>query len=259
MSLATPKNAPSTPDVTNPHVTASRAMSRRRAAALIAAFCFAPVPAFADVSEGASALSAPMSPASRIAAQVQSFYDRTDTFQTRFSQTYFHAAYRRTERANGELVLDKPGRMRFDYDGGKVLVSSGTYLTMFDPGDAGEAGQYMKMRSSEDSLHQGFGFLMGSTRIDEDYSYRLLDAQRYGWNGSVLELRPRSSDPRVSRVLLYVDARSGREGVVHRIRIDDHEGNRNTLTFRRMRFNRPVAAARFRYSPPLGSIRMHGG
>lgn len=253
MSLATkiaPKNLALSPKKT--------AVTRRRATLLLAAACLvAPALASADATtEGASALSAPMTPAARVAARVQAFYDRTDRFETRFSQTYYHATYRRTERATGNLVLDKPGRIRFDYEGGKVMVSTGRYLTMYEPGDDGSPGQYMKMRASEDSLHRGFGFLMGSTRIAEDYTYRMLDAARYRWRGDVLELRPRNADPRVRRVLLYVDARAGREGVVHRIRIDDHEGNRNTLTFRGMRFNASVDAGRFQYTPPLGSIRM---
>lgn len=210
----------------------------------------------ATAAEGGSALTAPLSPSAQVAAQVQSFYDRTDTLQTNFTQSYYHALYRRTEQATGTLILDKPGRMRFDYASGKVMVASNGYLTMYEPGEEGEAGQYAKMRSSSDTTHQGFAFLMGQTRIDADYNYRLLDAERYGWSGSLLELRPKTNDARVSRVLLYVDGRSGREGVVHRIRIYDHDGNRNTLTFRSMRFNRELGAARFRFQPPAGSVRM---
>ncbi|MFT5358805.1 MAG: outer membrane lipoprotein carrier protein [Polyangiales bacterium] len=209
-----------------------------------------------STDEGATALAAPLSRSARIAAQVQSFYDRTDTLQTRFTQSYYHALYRNTERATGTLILDKPGRMRFDYSNGKVMVASSGYLTMYEPGDDGEVGQYAKMRSSSDTTHQGFAFLMGHTRIDEDYNYRLLDAERYGWRGSLLELRPKTADAGVRRVLLYVDGRPGREGVVHRIRIDDHDGNRNTLTFRAMRFNRVLSAERFRYQPPAGAVRM---
>ena len=210
-------------------------------------------------SEGASALSAPLSASARVAAQVQSFYDRSDTLSASFSQTYYHALYRRTERASGALALDKPGSIRFDYEGGKVMVANGSYMTMYEPGEEGEPGQYAKMPASGDVTHQGFAFLMGQTRIDEDYDYRLLDAERYRWSGTLLELRPKRADAQVRRILLYVDSRAGREGVVHRIRIDDHEGNRNTLTFRNMRFNRDIDAGRFRYSPPAGSVRMRVG
>ncbi len=220
-----------------------------------------PTGAFADVTanaESAEGLSAPrvLSAADRVAAQVQSFYERTETLQTDFSQTYYHALYRRTERDRGRMALHKPGRIRFDYEGGKVMVNNGAYLTVYDPGEEGDVGQYMKMRANQDALHQGFGFLTGERRLDEDYNYRLLDAARYRWRGAVLELRPRQADANIRRVLLYVDTHPTRAGVVHRIRIDDHDGNRNTLTFRNMRFNRTIAASHFRYTPPAGAIRM---
>lgn len=257
-----PVNAPSSAgsNETTRHATRGvRVRSRRMMLTMM--LLAVPSIAFADNAEtggeGASALSAPMSPSARVASQVQSFYDRTDTLQTRFSQSYYHGLYRTTERATGTLILDKPGRMRFDYSNGKVMVASSGYLTMYEPGDDGEPGQYAKMRSSSDTTHQGFAFLMGHTRIDEDYNYRLLDAERYGWRGSLLELRPKVADAGVRRVLLYVDGRSGREGVVHRIRIDDHDGNRNTLTFRSMRFNRVLNTERFQYQPPVGSVRMN--
>ena len=196
--------------------------------------------------------------ARQVARQVQAFYDQTDTLQARFTQTYYHRLYRRYQRSRGRLVFDKPGRMRFDYDrpNGKVLVSAGGYLTAYEPGDDGEPGQYVKASVAGNAVPSAFAFLTGEARLLDDYRVALLDARRYRWSGHILELRPRRPDPRIRRILLYVDGDPARAGVVHRIRIDDHDGNRNKFELRRMRFNRDVPERVFRYAPPRGSRRV---
>lgn len=148
--------------------------------------------------------------------------------------------------------------MRFDYDrpNGKVIVSDGNYFTAYEPGDDGEAGQFVKAPVGDSSLPRAFGFLTGQGRILDDYRVSLLDSAAYRWSGPVLELRPRRADPQIRRVLLYVDGDSRRPGVVHRIRIDDHDGNRNKFEMRTMRFNRDFSASRFAYNPPRNAHRI---
>ncbi len=216
--------------------------------------------AVAFAQEGGDELAAPSAATSahRVASEVQAFYDQTDTFSARFTQTYYHRLYQRYQRSNGRFYFDKPGRMRFDYaqPNGKVIVSDGSHFTAYDPGDEGEAGQYVKAPVGDSSLPRAFGFLTGHGRILDDYRVSLLDSNRYRWSGPVLELRPRNSDPRIRRILLYVDGDARRPGVVHRIRIDDHEGNRNKFEMRRMRFNRDMSSSRFAFSPPRGAHRI---
>jgi outer membrane lipoprotein-sorting protein len=43
---------------------------------------------------------------------------------------------------------------------------------------------------------------------------------------------------------------------VHRLRVEDHEGNTNQFELRDVRYDRPVDAARFRFLPPAGSRRV---
>ncbi|MBX3247762.1 MAG: outer membrane lipoprotein carrier protein LolA [Myxococcales bacterium] len=190
-----------------------------------------------------------------VAAQVQAFYDQTRTIEARFVQTYHHEVYARTQRSNGRLVIDKPGRLRFDYDApnGKVFVSDGRYFTAFEPGDPGEPGQFVKTEVGADAVPGAFAFLTGQARV-ADYRTRLLDASRLGWSGAVLELVPRRNDPQVRRLILFVDPQV--PGVVHRLRIEDHESNTNQFDLRDVRYDREVDAGRFRFSPPAGARRV---
>ena len=56
------------------------------------------------------------------------------------------------------------------------------------------------------------------------------------------------------RLVLFVDARL--PGVVHRLRVEDHDGNTNQFELRGVRYDRAVDAARFRFQPPAGSRRV---
>ena len=191
-----------------------------------------------------------------VAARVQAFYDQTRTFEAGFYQTYYNRLYQRYERSHGRLTFGKPGKMRFDYarPNGKIIVTDGERLTMWEPGDEGGAGQYARSAMQENALPGAFSFLIGEGRLEDDYTFRLIDYS--GFDGHVLELRPRRPDPRYKRILLLVDAHPERLGVVHSIRIDDHDGNRNKFQLRRMRFNREVSSRTFAFSPPEGARRI---
>ena len=196
--------------------------------------------------------------AQTVANWVQRFYDQTSTLQASFYQTYYHRLYRRYQRSIGRLQVSKPGRIRFDYGrpNGKIIVSNGERLTIFQPGEPGEAGQYVTRPVGRAALPAAFSFLTGEGRLHDDYRLRLLSARRYRFNGRVLELRPRRADPNIRRVLLFVDHHPDRRGVVRRIRIDDHAGNRNKFEFRGFRFNRAIPGSTFAWRPPAGSHRM---
>lgn len=191
-----------------------------------------------------------------VAGRVQAFYDQTRTYEATFHQTYYNKLYGRYDRSRGRLAFDKPGKMRFDYarPNGKVIVANGSRLTMWEPGDGGGAGQYAQSDTARAAIPGAFSFLIGDGRLEEDYTFRLLSG--YGWRGHVLELRPRRPDPRYRRVLLFVDSHPDRLGVVHIVRIDDHDGNRNKFQLRNMRFNRDLGGARFAFRPPAGARRI---
>jgi len=197
------------------------------------------------------------SPANLIAARVQSFYDQTTTLEATFSQNYYHALYRRTQRSRGRLRVAKPGRIRFDYarPNGKVIVSDGDALTLYQPGGGGEAGHHIVHPVEAASLPTALSFLTGQGRLESDYTFRLAPSNpRYP--GDILVLHPRSPDPNIRRVILLVHNEDSLRGVVQRVRIDDHDGNRNLFLFRGMRFNRDVPASTFRWQPPAASRLM---
>jgi outer membrane lipoprotein carrier protein len=195
-----------------------------------------------------------------VAALVQRFHDQTRSVEARFYQTYYHRLHGRYQRSKGRLSIEKPGKLRFDYaaPNGKVIASDGRTLSVYDPGGESERGQYMEQPVAGATLPRAFSFLTGTGRLERDFSFRLLDADAWRFDGHILELRPKRPDPRYRRVILFVDARPGFRGVVHGLRIDDHEGNRNKLELSRLRYNRPMDDGRFSFRAPRGArhVRM---
>lgn len=197
--------------------------------------------------------------AQAVAAHVQAFYERAQTVQASFYQTYYHKLYDRYERSKGRVVFKKPGKMRWNYarPNGKVIASDGRRIQVFDPGDEDERPQLVEQEISEHQLPQAFSFLTGTGKLEEEFHFRLLDPERQGFSdGYVLELRPREPSPHYDRILFYVvmvGEGAAQAGVVRRVLIIDAAGNRNRFDFKDLKFDRPVPEDRFRFQPPKGT------
>ncbi|MGF1469454.1 MAG: outer membrane lipoprotein carrier protein LolA [Sandaracinaceae bacterium] len=202
----------------------------------------------------------PDADAATVAGWVQAFYDQTRTLSARFTQRYVNRVYQRTDLSRGRVRFKRPGRMRFDYDdpNGKVIVSDGSRLLAYEPGEDGGRGQYFERTLEDDQLSQALGLLMGTARLDRDFRFRLLDASRQGYaDGYVLELRSRGrASPHYSRILLYVDGAEERRGVVHRVLIVDPQNNRNRFDLEDQRLNPPMPDRVFAWEPPEGARRI---
>jgi outer membrane lipoprotein carrier protein len=191
-----------------------------------------------------------------VAGAVQAFYNQTKGVRARFHQTYYHKLYDQYERSQGTVVFAKAGKMRWDYarPNGKVMISDGRELTMYDPPEGEHAGQCFRRTMDEHQLPQAFSFLTGTGRLEDNFTFRLLDAARQGYrDGYVLELRPREPSPHYERLLFYVLGQNGRPtGVVRRVLIVDASGNRNRFDFSDMEWTPRVGDATFRFAPPQG-------
>lgn len=197
--------------------------------------------------------------ARQVALAVQAFYDQTKSVEAEFHQTYYNRLYDRYDRSSGTVKFRKPGKMRWDYaaPNGKIIVSNGKRLSIYEPGEGKAAGQVFERPISESELPQALSFLTGSGKLADEFTFRLLDAAQQGFPaGHVLELLPKSKSPHYERILFYVDADPKRAGLVHRVLIVDASGNRNRIDFKEPRFNRAVDPRVFDWQPPKGTRRV---
>jgi outer membrane lipoprotein carrier protein len=198
-------------------------------------------------------------PARDVARAVQAFYDQTRDVTASFHQTYVNKLYKRTDRSSGRVVFKKPGMMRWDYaqPNGKVIASTGQKLVVFEPGEDGEPGQVIEQTIAQAQLPQALAFLMGTGKLETDFTFRLLDATAENFTtGDVLELRPKTPTPHFDRILFYVERAAAVRGLVRRILIIDGSGNRNRFDFSGLKFNTNVSDSPFKYTPPPGTRKV---
>jgi outer membrane lipoprotein carrier protein len=197
--------------------------------------------------------------ARQVALSVQAFYDQTKSVEAEFHQTYYNRLYDRYDRSQGTVKFQKPGRMRWDYaaPNGKIIVSNGKQLSIYEPGDGKEPGQVFERALGANELPQALSFLTGGGKLVDEFTFRLLDAAQQGFTaGNVIELLPRSKNPHYERLLFYVDSDPKRTGLVHRVLIVDDSGNRNRLDFKAPKFNRAIDAKVFNWAAPKGTRKV---
>jgi outer membrane lipoprotein carrier protein len=189
-----------------------------------------------------------------VAARVQTFYDQTTSVEARFQQHFWNRVYARTQSSSGRLVIQRPGRVRFNYDQprGKVVVSTPAGFVFYEPNEDGSPGQFL--RGTSDAASSALGFLSGTARLDRDFRLSLrAPVAGQPPNTDALELRPRRSDPSFRRIVLYVDNRTQSLGVVRRVAIEDPDGNWNRFDFSDFQFDHAVSASTFNFTPPAGA------
>jgi outer membrane lipoprotein carrier protein len=235
-------------------------MKSRLAALLVAQVMLAsPGPSAVRAEEVATAGAASTLSAPQVVAAVQGFYDQTRSIEAEFFQTYFNQLYQKYDRSNGTVKFAKPGRMRWDYaaPNGRVIVSDGKKLLVYEPGEDKEPGQVIERQIGDSELSNALAFLTGQGKLGDDFDSRLLDAAAQGFRGGyVLELIPKKPSPHYERILFYVDGDSKRAGLVHRVLIIDGAGNRNRIDFKGVKFNRPLDAKTFAWQPPKDARRL---
>ena len=198
-------------------------------------------------------------PARKVALSVQAFYDQTKSVEAEFHQTYYNRLYDRYDKSKGTVKFQKPGKMRWDYaaPNGKIIVSNGQQISIFEPGEGKEPGQVFERALGANELPQALSFLTGTGKLVDEFTFRLLDAKEQGFAaGHVLELLPKAKSPYYERILFYVDADPKRTGLVHRVLIVDESGNRNRIDFKTPRFNRVIEANAFNWQAPKGTRKV---
>jgi outer membrane lipoprotein carrier protein len=180
----------------------------------------------------------PAASARDLARKVQSFYERTQSLQASFVQTYTYAALGRAQVSRGTLLVKKPGKMRWDYaePATKVIAVSGSRLVQYEP----EANQaFVNDQFDASAMSAAVTFLLGRGRLDKEFDLSL-------GAGGKLVLTPKQPDPRVASVALTV----GPDGEVTATRVEDGTGNVNEIVFSAMKRNPHLADSAFEVKLP---------
>lgn len=186
---------------------------------------------------------APMPSAKQVSARVDSHYNHLRTLQTAFTETYQGMGMERTD--SGTLLLEKPGRMKWEYDSpaGKIFLLDGKYAWFYTPG----APQVQRMAAKQlNDLRSPLRYLLGHTELEKEFVNLSMAPAADGC--FTLDGQPKDAQDRIAHVALTVTAK----GVITGIAIEETGGALTRFTFTHEQPNAPIPPGAFHFAPPPG-------
>ena len=175
------------------------------------------------------------------AGRLDAYLSGLDAVSARFEQRLFDERRHLLEQARGTVLIDRPGRFRFDYaDPPQLIVGDGTKIWIYDP----ELAQ-ATVRDVDAALGSTPAVLLSTDRpVEEAFRVEALDV---GGNVDVFALEPKAEDASFSRIRL---AFAG--GELRRMELVDHFGQTTLITFHGIRRQPAIPAGAFTFTPPDG-------
>lgn len=214
-----------------------------------------PLLGFASISAFAAGTSTP-GPAETsgeqavaLAKAVQARYEKWQDFSADFIQLYTKTALSRTTESRGQLVFEKPGKLRIQYTRPteNLFVADGETLWVYEP----EERQVFVRKGYDAAEHQSaLAFLHGKGDLREAYGIRRLPPGTHGISKdlALLELVPKK-DTAYAKLVLAVVPESGD---VRETWLFLTSGDINRWVLRKPKINRGVPDGRFRFDIPRG-------
>ncbi len=134
-----------------------------------------------------------------LAQRVDHHYNQLHSLKAGFTESYEGLGMRRSE--SGTLLLQKPGRMRWDYTSppGKIFLLDGKYAWFYSQGDP----HVQRIAAKQlDDLRSPLRFLLGHTELEKELTHLTMAPAA---NGAVtLTGQPKGQEKRVPRLALTV-------------------------------------------------------
>ncbi|MBL8226014.1 MAG: outer membrane lipoprotein chaperone LolA [Chromatiales bacterium] len=193
---------------------------------------------------GLSAVAAPPAPdAVPTPPALRQFLDTVQTFRSPFTQAVFDSRGRAVESSAGEVVMQRPGRFRWDYATPYVrtIVADGERLWLYEA----DLEQVTVRRLSDGLGDTPAALLTGRDDVLKRFAVqRAWEADGLAWSA----LRPRTAEGD------FAELRLGFRGnVLLALELDDRLGQRTRIDFQSPRLNAAVPADTFRFMPPAGA------
>lgn len=181
---------------------------------------------------------------------VESRYNRAQTLEVRFAETYSGLG-RGARTETGVLYLRKPGRMRWEYTqpAGKLFVSDGKQVYLYLPGE--NRVEKMKLKDTED-MRAPLAFLLGKLNFEKEFQN--LQARAEG-DGSLVTAEPKSDSLPYSKVEFLVSATFE----IRKLHIVGQDQSVLDFAFESEKLNPPLANSMFQFQPPAGAQIVESG
>jgi outer membrane lipoprotein carrier protein len=178
---------------------------------------------------------------------IEARYGRMRGLAAEFEQTYSAPGLQRVRRERGRLVLQRPRRMRWEYDPkpGKLFIVNERDVWLYIPADR-EATR-ADLNSVSDARFP-FLFLLGQTNLRREFRSITLMESNSQAETRTLRLVPRSSSSGLREIFLEVSS----DGRIMKATLVDNAGSTSEVTLRNVRENFIAPMDAFEFRPPPG-------
>ena len=183
-----------------------------------------------------------------LARAIQQRYERIRDFRADFTHTYEGGVLRRKTVERGQMVIRKPGRMRWTYTDPerKVFVSDGVKLYSYVPADK---QVYVATVPPDDQASTPALFLAGKGNITRDFTPAIAEPAGLPDGAVALKLTPVKAEREYETLVLVVDRTTLQW---RQLATTDRQGGRSTFVFSNLRENTGVPDREFVFSIPRG-------
>ena len=180
----------------------------------------------------------------RMLKGVEERYNRTETLQVAFAETYTNHGRKHTEQ--GELYLRKPGRTRWVYTipAGKLFGSDGKFAYAYFPDE--KRFEKSSLKASDD-MKAPLAFLLGRLQFEKEFrEFRTLP----DGPSTFITAAPKSDKMPFTEVTFLVDPNF----TIRWLNVKGQDGSQLDFAFSAEKRNPPIAESMFKFAPPLGVI-----
>lgn len=178
---------------------------------------------------------------------LQAKYNKLTSLAADFTQVYT-APGERTRRESGQLLLKKPGKMRWDYSApaAKLFVSDGRWLYEYVPAERYATRTTVK---EADDLRAPFAFLLGRGNLRRDFKdIEFAKESPVKAGNRVLRMVPKRAE-NFKMLLVEIEPNSLR---LERLALIEGNGARSDFLFSNVRENPATSDAQFIFKAPAG-------
>jgi outer membrane lipoprotein carrier protein len=175
-------------------------------------------------------------------SRVEQYFRDLRSLRAEFVQEVFDANLRPTETSSGRMVMQRPGRFRWDYDKPftQVIVADGVRLWHYDK----ELQQVTVRQLSAALGSTPLALLSGAAPIEDAFIVGPAST-RDGLQWYALRPKDEQAEFRLLRVAFKGD-------VLRSIELEDAFDQRTRLSFSRLERNVPIDPSLLRFVPPAG-------
>jgi outer membrane lipoprotein carrier protein len=182
----------------------------------------------------------------QVSDRVDRRYNHIKTMKANFQESYNGAGLTRNE--SGVLWLEKPGKMRWQYEqpSPKLFIVDGKTAFFYVPSEH----QARRMPAKKlDDFRSPLRYLLGRTKLQSEFSKLELASDPPKQAGDVvLAGVPKGMEDRVQQVLLEITPNNE----ISRIRVEELDGSTTEFRFSDIQENVAVKPELFHFTPPPG-------